>query len=220
MSLTSRKGELFLKTNTIIAFFIVLLIVAVGCFVGGVVYANKTSGIPEDGYFEVNGYFTNIQKGELIIFDGEYPYFTNGTGASKEEAEEYKAHPENYSAYTADLIVKNISNYDISPVWAVLPGYQANYRKVTSKQDHSDSDKQVWLDCWLSEGVVSLSVGETLNTKLHFIVKRNNMNDQEIQAVLENLQMNLQLGICGKSQNPQYDISRNISFVCPIFYKN
>jgi len=61
-------------------------IVAIGCFIGGVKYADKTSGIPKDGRFEIDGYFTNIQKNALTIFDGEYPYFTNRTGASEEEA--------------------------------------------------------------------------------------------------------------------------------------
>jgi hypothetical protein len=208
-----------LKQIIVILFLVVLSVVVIGSFVGGVIYAEKTSRIPKDGNFEMDGYFTNIQKSDLKLFDDEYPYFTNGTGASKKEAEDYKNNPDNYTAYEVELVVKNVSNYDICCAWAVLQGYQANYEKVIPKSGHSNYKRNVWLNCWLSEGATSLQIGETFNTMLHIIVKTVGKDENEIQKLLENLQINLQLGISEESLNPQFDISRNISFNYPVFYK-
>jgi len=207
-----------MKTTVIIVSIITVLAIAIGCFIGGVIYADKTCNIPKDGNFEVDGYFTNIRKETLSIFDGDSTYFTKGTGASKEQAQDYKDHPEDYAEYVAALNVKNISNYDLDPVWAVLPGYQASSYNVINKQDNLDENRKVWLNCWLYEGGASLHVNETLRVDLHFIVKIKGMTDQEILDLLKNLQINLQMGICTESLNPQYDISRNISFNYPVYY--
>lgn len=208
-----------MKTLLLILYPVILLTVAIGCFVGGVVYADKTSRIPKDGDFEIEGYFTDIQRTELTIVDGAYPYFTNGTGASAEEAEDYKNHPENYAAYEAKLVFTNLSNYEIYPVWAVLPGYQAGYEKVTLKPGRSDPDRKVWLECWLSEGALGLPAGYPYETQLRFIVKKDGLSDQELQDLIENVQVNLSVGICVESLHAQYDISRNIIFDCPLYYK-
>jgi len=71
----------------------------------------------------------------------------------------------------------------------------------------------------LNAGETSLEAEETYKTKITIIVKNAEMNDQEVLELLMHLQINLQLGICEKSLNPEYDISRNISFNYPIFYK-
>lgn len=72
-----------MKTLNIILISALLVIIGIGCFIGGVFYADKTSSIPKDGNYELEGCFTNIKKSELTIFDNEYLYFTKGTGATE-----------------------------------------------------------------------------------------------------------------------------------------
>lgn len=203
----------------IIIFICILFIAAIGCFIGGVKYADKTSGIPKDGNFELDGYFTSIQKSPLTILDDDYPYFTKGTGASKAEAEDFKNHPENYEEFIVDLNVVNFSNYDVGPVWAVSPGYQVTYDSVRRKKEYVDVNRKVWINTWLSEGGTMISKGETFKVHLRIIVKKTGMSNQEVQNLLKETQVNLQIGICEKSLNPMYDISRNISFNYPVFYR-
>ena len=204
---------------TATVFLVALFFVAIGCFIGGVIYADKTSNIPKEGNFEIEGYFTNIQKSDLTILDAEYPYFTKGTGANEEEAKDYKNNPKNYEEYTVEIHVTNNSNYSISPVWAVSPGYQVNSEGVMRKNEKIDIDRKIWINCWLGEGGVELLKGGALKTTLHIIVKTIGMNEQEVQNILVNMQINLQLWICGESLNPHLDISRNISFNYPLYYK-
>lgn len=209
-----------MKPFIIIILIIVLIISVFTSFTGGIIYADRTCGIPKEANFEVEGYFTNIQNSELSIKDNGYPYFTNGTGASKEEAEDYKKHPENYSAYKAELFFKNCSNYNVTSVFAVLPGYKADYEKVTRKYNHYDIKRKIWINCWLADGGVAVAAGKIFESNIHIIVKTLDMSEQEIQGLLKDLQVNLQIGICEESLNPQHDISRNISFNYPIFYES
>lgn len=208
-----------MKQGIIIIFICILFIVAIGCFIGGIKYADKTSGIPKDDNFEIDGYFTNIQKSYSTIVDKDYPYFTKGTGASEAEAKDFNNHPEDYKEFTVELNVVNVSNNDVGPVWAVSPGYYANTESVTYKDEDVDANRKIWIYAWLSEGGTMIPRGEKLITHLHIIVKTTGMNDQEIQNLLMNTQVNLQVGICQKSLNPTYDISRSISFIYPVFYR-
>ena len=222
MFLMLAKREKKMKPIIIIIITVVCSVLCFFCgLIIGVNYPDKSSGIPKDGNFEMSGYFTNIQKkDELTIIDGEYPYFTNDTGASEEEAKDYKNHPENYEEYEVELVITNFSSHKLSPVWAVLPGYQADYESVKIKDLNSNViNRKIWINCWLNAGATSLEAGETYKTKITIIVKNAEMNDQEVLELLMHLQINLQLGICEKSLNPEYDISRNISFNYPIFYK-
>ena len=213
------KEVIYLKMTHIIFIIAVLLFSSVGCFVGGIIYADVTSNIPKNGNFEIDGYFSKIHKSDSTIFDGEYPYFTNGTGASEKEAANYRNHPDDYEEFVVELTVKNYSNYDINPVWAVSPGYRANYERVERKTENVDDDRKIWINAWLGEGAIMLPKGEVFKTNIRVIVKTAGMDDAVVQKLLMNMKINLQMGICEKSLNPGCDISRNITFNCPVLYR-
>ena len=210
-----------MKPTIITVFVIILIIACIGCFIGGVVYAGRTSGFPKNGYFEIDGYFTNLRKTELKLFDDQYPYFTRNTGANEVTAKDYMENPQNYVAYEADLYMKNKSNYEIFSLWPVLPGTKVINFVDMVKESTEVSDRTVWLDCWLGVGVTSLSVGDyKYNYTLHFIVKIDGRTDEEIEEVLKNTKVNLQAQISQTSLNPQYDISTTNFFFSPIYYQD
>ena len=196
-----------------------LIFFIVGC-ITGIIYTDKTINIPSYGYYEIDGYFTNIQKCEPTIIDGQYPYFTYGTGASTEEAGDYKKHPENYNEYVVELHVKNYSNYAVYPIWAVSPGYQADAISVKRRLEETDVNRMIWINCWLGVGITWIETGEEFTTNIHIIVKTEELGEQEIQKLLMETQINLQMGIIREREKyPLFDFSREINFNYPIFYK-
>lgn len=205
---------------------IVIIIIALSIgiplsFIGGVVYADKKSGIPRDAYFKATGYFTNFQKTELP-YDGTDTTFINDTGASKEDELNYNNNPHNYAGYEADIYIKNESNYYIEPVWAVLPKTYvsiSNGDHYIVRQRENIHNRKLWLNEWLNDYIDSISPGETLKSKIQVIIKTEGLSESDINKILTGMEVDLQLGICEKSLDYPYDISRDIYFTTPIFYK-
>jgi len=212
-----------MKHSIKITFLGSLFIVAIGCFLVGIIFIVKNK-IPKEGHFEIAGYFSNIKRNQLTIFDyDDYAYFTKGTGASEAEGEDYKNHPENYEEYVVDLVVTNLSNYDFHSVWAVSPGYQyhADTSNVSVKKGYDVSNRSIWINCWMSEGVTSLLKEETFRGKLKIIIKKSGMSDQEIRKLLMNMKVNLQLVTCYGSQKDGFKgINSNTYFYFPVYYNN
>ena len=211
-----------MKPTIITVFVIILIIACIGCFIGGVVYASKTSGFPKDGYFEIDGYFTNLRKAELKMFDySNYSRFEIEFGANEQAAKDYNENPQNYVAYEADLYMKNKSNYEIISVWPVLPETKFVNYQTYIKESADVQDRTIWLHCTLGAAVASLSVSNREhNYTLYFIVKVDGRTDEEIEEVLKNTKVNLQSQISQTSLNPQYDISTTNFFFSPVYYQD
>jgi hypothetical protein len=200
--------------------FVVSLIAT---FIGGIIYADRTSGVPKNEIFRVESYFNNLRKVDLSLIDGEYLYFTYNTGASQEEAEDYKNHPENYAEYEADLFIANHSQSDIQTIWATYPGtevYSSPYEGYRVRKYKDIFDRKIWVGCYLSEGVAFVSKNGEFCYKLRFVVKTEGLSEEDVLNLLRETQINLQLGLCEESLNSQYDISRYVGFEFPVTYKS
>jgi len=188
--------------------------------IGGLLYANKVCEVPREAYFEIDGYFTNIQKAELSFFDNEAYYFSYSTGASAAEVEDALSHPENYEAFTVDLVVTSHSSHQTCAVWVVLPGYQAGYRHIEPRQGFVDENRIVWIDRWLSTGATAFVPGKTYQYKVYIIIKTTGMEEMEVHDFLKNMQINLQIGVSENSLTSSIlHPGKNISFVAPILYE-
>ncbi len=207
--------------SSIILIVICVALSGIISFISGVFYADKTSGIPKNGHFSLEGYFTEFRQTEFTLFDGEYSYFSNNTGASPDVSQDYKNNPNKYSAYEADIFITNTSNFRFVSVWAVLPGTRINISPTpTVEEIHVVQNRNIWLDAWLSEGFTIISPQEEFHSTIRLVVKTEGMLEVEINQLLFDLQINIQAGICEKSLNPEYDISRSIFVEFPVFFKN
>ena len=206
----------------------VLVIVCVGLvlsllffgFVGGLLYADHVSSTYDQSYFRVEGYFSNIEPTELSLFDGDYPYFTRSTGASGEQAEDYKKNPQNYAAYQADIVLTNNSELPIENVWPVLPGTAMFFDPLipeTVKEIQPMPDRTVWLNAWLEESWLSLQKGEKYEGKLHIVVKREGRSESEIETLLSEMTINIQAG-AQYSTNKIFLPDKHFYFDTPIYY--
>jgi len=194
----------------------IMLVIGIGSFFGGLFFANKTEKIPNDTTFEFDAYFSDIRvRNYLSFIDGEFP-FVYGTGASTEEEEDTINHPDKYKQYVVRLVVKNNSNHDVYPVWVVSPGYFVDYEGVKYKNSRPDPDRRIWINHPLTEGLESIKKGETLKRDILIVVKTEGMDDSEIQHLLQNLQINLQMGLNDKTDT--YSITSTWLFY-PVFYR-
>jgi hypothetical protein len=105
-------------------------------------------------------------------------------------------------------------------VWAVLPKtYVDNGDNYIVKLQENIPNRRIWLNAWLNDYIDSISPGETLKSKIQVIIKTEGLSDSDINKILTGMEVDLQLGICEKSIDSPQDISRDISFNTPIFYK-
>jgi len=180
-------------------------------FLGGVIYSYKTSGIPKNEIFRVQSYFTNLRKVDLSIRDGQYPYFSNHTGASEAVAEDYKNHPEKYAQYEADVFICKYSQAEIRPIWAIYPGTNM-YQDIIS-EIRDISDRKVWVYCYIDESPTFIpeGYGECKRT-LSLIAKTEGMNENEVMEMIKATQINLQIGLFS-------DKGRRVAFELPVFYQ-
>lgn len=210
-----------MKKAVICICIIGLLAILVMSFWGGTFYAGKTLGGVEGTIYRLKGYFTNFQEVELNISDDGYPYFLKSTGASEEEAEDYKQNSHSYAAYEADVYITNNSDYDMVPVWVVLPGTAMFIEKEgdTVRTLENIPDRRIWVNAWLSEGYTYLFSSEVkpISFKMTVIVRTDGLNSDDVDGLLSQMQLDLQVGSCKKPQWVFLQGERRVIFT-PIYY--
>ena len=187
-----------MKKLMIIPIALFALLVLTATFFIGIYVASRSPVLPKDTVFQVDGYFSNIQKTNLPDLSEEYPYFIHGWGASQQENENYLANPQDYAAYQADLMIENHTNKELTDIWAV---------------------QTMWINAWLNEGGTFLNKNESQSEKLQIIVLKDERSEEEILEQIKSQQINLQIGICMETLDYPWDMSRNISYTLPIFYQ-
>ena len=204
------------KIGTIIISLALGLIL--GC-AGGLFHAYKECGLPHEAYYEIDGYFTNIQKAELTIFDNDAYYFSYSAGASESEVKDALEHPENYEAFTVDLVATSHSSHTTGAVWAVSPGYQAGFRHLEPRPGFVDENRIIWINRWLGEGGKIFVKGETHRYKVHIVIKKIGMDEADIQEYIKNMQINLQIAVSEDTLTSSIlHPGKNISYALPLFY--
>ncbi|MBC8611613.1 Uncharacterised protein [uncultured Ruminococcus sp.] len=211
-----------MKKLMIIPIALFALLVLTATFFIGIYVASRSPVLPKDTVFQVDGYFSNIQKTNLPDLSEEYPYFIHGWGASQQENENYLANPQDYAAYQADLMIENHTNKELTDIWAVLPGAEIKDSPTDGfkvKWLETQKGQTMWINAWLNEGGTFLNKNESQSEKLQIIVLKDERSEEEILEQIKSQQINLQIGICMETLDYPWDMSRNISYTLPIFYQ-
>lgn len=209
-----------IQINIWLALALVFLIILLTAGIVSVILLEK-SCIPENGEFNIATSCEELTEVDLesLKFDPrDFHYFENTYGGNKEQYNAFMENIDQYTAYKGQISITNLSNYEIGPIWIVLPGDKVeDFKYISTDQTIG---KEIYLSCWLAEYVCFFEENQqgkynSATFDYYFLLKTGDKTEEEIDTLLNDLKFNLQVGICHQTIHYPFDFSRNID----VFWK-